>query len=278
MKRTRNIVVGVLSSLLSTAVVVLAQEDVPGSKDHPLLTRMPGFFISAYEQKDFDQTDFKSSKGDDIRVEGRTFHIEYEIEDGQKAPSEIQILRNYENAIQKIGGFKVFEVPEEVWLKVENSGQITWVYVWAHSEGESYELDIVEQDIMAQDVIADSASLARDISSTGHVSVYGIHFDFDKATVKRESDAILKEISKLLKQNSDLKLLIVGHTDNVGKISYNMELSRARAEAVVNVLVSKYGVAEDRLSPYGVGPLAPVASNETEEGRALNRRVELVKE
>lgn len=278
MKRTRNIVVGVLSGLLSTAVVVLAQEDVPGSKDHPLLTRMPGFFISAYEQKDFDQTDFKSSKGDDIRVEGRTIHIEYEIEDGKRAPSEIQILRNYENAIQKIGGFKVFEVPEEIWLKVETSGQKTWIYVWAHSEGESYELDIAEQDVMAQDVTADAASLARDISSTGHASVYGIHFDFDKANIKPESEPILKEISNFLKQNSGLEILIVGHTDNVGKINYNMKLSRARAEAVVNELVTKYGVAEDRLTPFGVGPLAPVASNETEEGRALNRRVELVKE
>ncbi len=278
MKRAGSSVVGVVTVLFLAAGPALAQKDVPGSKDHPLVTRMPGFYISSYEEKAFDQLDFKTANGDDIRVEGRTFHIEYEIEDEEKAPSELQILKNYENAIQKIGGSTVFEVPEEAWLKIEKGGRINWVYVWAHSEGESYELDIVEQEAMAQEVTANAESLAREIASTGHVSVYGIHFDFDKADVKPESDPTLKEISKLLSQNTNLKLLVVGHTDSVGKIDYNMNLSRARAEAVVTVLVTRYGVAEDRVTAYGVGPLAPVASNETDEGRALNRRVELVKE
>ena len=88
----------------------------------------------------------------------------------------------------------------------------------------------------------------------------------------------LKEITKLLKQDPNLNLYVVGHTDNVGKIDYNMQLSSARAEAVVKALITKYGVSRSRLDPHGVGPLAPVASNETEDGRALNRRVELVKE
>ena len=278
MKKAATIIVGVAFGLLLAAVPALGQEDVPGSTDHPLLSRMPGFFISDYDEKDFDQADFKSSKGDDIQINGRKFHIEYDIKDGEKAPSEIQIIRNYENAIEKIDGSTVFEVPEETWLKVEKEGQITWVYVWAHSEGESYELDIVEQEAMEQDVTANAESLARAISSNGHVSVYGIRFDFDKAIVKPESDSILKEISKLLEQDPHLKLFVVGHTDSVGKIDYNMKLSRARAEAVVRVLVTKFGAAEDRLSPHGVGPLAPVATNQTEEGRALNRRVELVQE
>jgi len=131
---------------------------------------------------------------------------------------------------------------------------------------------------MVQEVVADAQSLARDISSTGHASVYGIHFDFNKATVKSESEPTLKEIAKLLKQEPNLKLYVVGHTDNVGEITYNMKLSLARAEIVVKALLEKYGVAQNQLKPYGVGPLAPVASNETEEGRTLNRRVELVKE
>jgi len=278
MKPAATIIVGVVFGLLLTAVPALAQEDVPGSTDHTLLSRMPGFFISDYDEKDFDQADFKSSKGDDIQINGRKFHIEYDIKDGEKAPSEIQIIRNYENAIEKIGGSTVFKVPEETWLTVEKEGKITWVYVWAHSEGESYELDIIEQEAMEQDVTANAESLAREIASTGHVSVYGIHFDFDKAEVKPESDPTLREISKLLGQDSHLKLFVVGHTDGVGEIDYNMKLSRGRAEAVVRVLVTKFGVSKDRLNPYGVGPLAPVASNQTEEGRALNRRVELVQE
>ena len=131
---------------------------------------------------------------------------------------------------------------------------------------------------MVQEVVADAKSLAQDIRTTGHASVYGIHFDFNKATVKPESEQTLKEISKLLKQDPKLNLHVVGHTDNVGKIAYNMKLSQTRAEAVVKALVTKHGVSPNRLKSYGVGPLAPVASNETEEGRALTRRVELVKE
>ena len=131
---------------------------------------------------------------------------------------------------------------------------------------------------MAQEVVADAESLANDISSSGHASVYGIQFDFNKATIKSESEPTLKEIAKLLEQNPKLNLYVVGHTDSVGQIDYNMQLSDARAEAVVRALTTKYGVSQNRLDPHGVGPLAPVASNESEAGRALNRRVELVKE
>jgi len=140
-----------------------------------------------------------------------------------------------------------------------------------------YELTIIEKKAMVQEVVADAKSLAQDIRTTGHASVYGIHFDFNKATVKQESEPTLKEIAKLLKQDPKLNLYVVGHTDSVGKIAYNMKLSQTRAEAVVKALVTKHGVSPNRLKPYGVGPLAPVASNETEEGKALNRRVELVK-
>jgi len=267
-----------LFSLLLAPVLSVAQEDVPGSKDHPLLTRMPNFYISGYEYKEFDKADFKNDKGEDIKLEGHIYHIEYEIKKEKKTPSELQVLRNYENAIKKIGGSMVYEAPGEAWLKVERGGKITWIYVYAHCDGGCYELTIVEKKAMVQEVIADAKSLARDISSTGHASVYGIHFDFNKATVKPESEPTLKEIAKLLKQNAKLNLYVVGHTDSVGKISYNMKLSQTRAEAVVKALVTKYGVSPNRLSPYGVGPLAPVSSNKTEEGRALNRRVELVKE
>jgi len=278
MKKKAFVILGLCSfALLVAPVLSVAQEDVTDSKDHPLLTRMPNFYISDYEYKEFDKADFKDDKGEDIKVEGHIFDIFYQIKEGKKAPGKVQVLRNYENAIRKIGGSTVYEAKKEAWLKVEKSGKTTWIYVDARTAGE-YELKIVEKKAMAQEVVADAKSLARDISSTGHASVYGIHFDFNKATVKPESEPTLKEIAKLLKQNPKLNLYVVGHTDSVGKIDYNMQLSNARAKAVVKALITKYGVAPNRLSSYGVGPLAPVASNETDEGRALNRRVELVKE
>jgi OOP family OmpA-OmpF porin len=262
--------------LLTAPILSVAQEDLQGSKDHPLLTRMPDFYISDYEYREFDTADFKDDKGEDIKVEGHIYDIFYEIKEGKKSPGKVQVLRNYENAIKKIEGSIIYEAGEEAWLKVRKAGKITWIYVDARTEGE-YELLIVEKEAMEQEVTADAESLAADIRSTGHASVYGIHFDSDKATIKPESEPTLKEIAKLLKENPGLSLYVVGHTDSVGKIDYNMRLSNIRAEAVVKSLVENYGISQNRLDAHGVGPLAPAASNETEEGRALNRRVELVK-
>ena len=127
-------------------------------------------------------------------------------------------------------------------------------------------------------VTIDAAAMAKDISSTGHVALYGIYFDTDKADLKPESQPTLREIATLLKQDSSLKLYIVGHTDNVGGFEYNGGLSERRAAAVVRELTARHGIAGSRLKPAGVGMLSPVAPNDREEGRAKNRRVELVKQ
>ncbi|OGW39683.1 MAG: hypothetical protein A2Y97_13755 [Nitrospirae bacterium RBG_13_39_12] len=108
--------------------------------------------------------------------------------------------------------------------------------------------------------------------------MYGIYFDTGQSVIKPESEAAMSEIAKLLKKEAGMKVNVVGHTDNVGGIDSNMKLSQARADAVVQALVGKYGIGANRLKAYGVGPLAPVASNDTEEGKAKNRRVELVKQ
>ena len=140
-------------------------------------------------------------------------------------------------------------------------------------------LEIVETKPLETGLIkVDASSLAKELANTGRVALYSIYFDFGKADLKPESRATLQEIARLLKANPDLKLYVVGHTDNVGSLEINLELSRRRAEAVVKALVAQFGIDPQRLKPYGIGPLAPVASNDTEEGRAKNRRVELVKQ
>jgi len=141
------------------------------------------------------------------------------------------------------------------------------------------QLDIIETKPMETGLVKVNAeAMAKDIELTGHVSIYGIFFDTGKADVKPQSEEALVEIAKLLGQNAALTLYVVGHTDNVGILSSNMELSQRRAEAVLAVLVSKYGIGTDRLHAAGVGPLSPIAANKVEEGRAKNRRVELVKQ
>jgi outer membrane protein OmpA-like peptidoglycan-associated protein len=130
---------------------------------------------------------------------------------------------------------------------------------------------------MEDDLISVNAdAILKGIKATGKFVIYGIHFDFDKADVKPESGPTLTEISKMLKSDPSLNLYIVGHTDMNGKFDYNLDLAKRRATSVVKELTGKYGIASSRLTPDGVGPLAPVSTNETEEGRKKNRRVELV--
>lgn len=139
------------------------------------------------------------------------------------------------------------------------------------------QVDIVEDGAMDQRMVVVSAEkMASSIETTGSIALYGIFFDFDKADLKPESLPTLEQMAKLLRDVPDLKLHIVGHTDNVGGLEYNQKLSLTRAESVTKELVVRYAIAPDRLRAAGVGPLSPVASNRTEEGRAKNRRVELV--
>jgi outer membrane protein OmpA-like peptidoglycan-associated protein len=138
-------------------------------------------------------------------------------------------------------------------------------------------VDVVEAKAREQKMVTIQAEeMAKAIGSTGRVALYGIYFDFNKAEVKPESDPTLEQIGKLMKDNASIKLLVVGHTDNAGSFGSNMDLSKRRATAVVDVLTGRHRVGKDRLSPVGVSFASPIASNKTEEGRAKNRRVELV--
>jgi OmpA-OmpF porin, OOP family len=138
-------------------------------------------------------------------------------------------------------------------------------------------VDIIEVRPMQQNMVVVKADeMSKAITLTGRVALYGIFFDTDQATIKPESRATLGEIAALLKQEPNLALHVVGHTDNVGAFAHNLDLSRWRADAVKGALTSEFGIAAGRLTSNGVACLAPVAANTTEEGRAKNRRVELV--
>jgi len=165
------------------------------------------------------------------------------------------------------------------------------VFVGAHQGGtfgdvsESLEgragvlTEVVEPRPMEQRITTVSAAeISSTLAAQGRVSFYGIHFDFDKAEIKPESEKQLTEMAKYLKTNPDVRTFVLGHTDNKGKVDYNLALSQRRAEAVAKALVSRHGVDARRIVARGLGPLAPVASNRTEDGQAKNRRVELVEQ
>ena len=259
-------------------------QDKPGSKDHPLFTRMPGYYIELYQTSDFDSEKFRVLEPGqpikDVVVEGKKTVIRYRLTKGQPVPSTLEVVRNYTNAAAAAGGKLTWENSHDpgnryaTW-KFTKPGQEIWAVLHCGS-GNFYELRIVEKGEIKQQVTAEV--LGRDLTDAGHTAVYGILFDTGKAEIKPESAGVLAEIAGLLQAKPALRLYVVGHTDNVGALDMNMKLSQARAEAVVNALSTKHGIAGTRLKAFGNGPMAPVASNAGEEGRSKNRRVELVEQ
>lgn len=120
--------------------------------------------------------------------------------------------------------------------------------------------------------------LEKQLTKEKRAVTYGIYFDFNKDTLKPESEPVLKEIAQAMTDNPDWKLTVEGHTDNIGGNPYNLDLSKRRAAAVKQALVSQYNIAADRLLTGGFGASRPIETNDTLEGRARNRRVELVRQ
>lgn len=274
----KRIITGFILSFLAISFIIssplIAQEDSEGCQDHPLLSRMKNFYITSCEKFEYDSAEFYDAEDNEYIIEGRKWIISYSLKEGFPPPGQLKVMRNYINAIKKIGGTILYD--KGVYMKVSRGGTEYWIYLWVNDDGSSYELTIVEKSEMEQEVVADPEALANDISTLGHVSVYGIYFDVDSDTIKPESEPTLQAIAKMLKDNPTLKVYVVGHTDMTGSLEHNLDLSLRRAKAVIKALVTQYQIEPDRLKAQGVGPLAPVSTNRTEEGKKLNRRVELV--
>lgn len=261
----------------------LAEEDTPsGSRDHPLLNRMPGFFINGYSVKDFDAFDFPIGHelGDEKKqaVEGKTFEITYNKQPETPDVTMLQILRNYETALRKANATIVAKSRYDssssynfMTAKLVKPDSEIWVLLTG--TGDNYTLNIVEKKAMEQVIQANEMYSA--IAKDGFIAL-DIHFDTGKATIRSESQAIVEQIGKLLRDHSALKVSVEGHTDNVGTPAANKKLSQDRAAAVM-AAVGRLGIPVARMSATGWGQEKPVADNRTEEGRAKNRRVEIVR-
>ncbi len=321
----KNCLMLVLASIVLTSPLALAQ-DMPGSEDHPVITRFPGSVITWYDKQNFEPysiavgpvTGYRTID-DWLEVEGRITRINYKLQ-GER--SFYEVYANYLTAVKK-AGFEILtqgydkkssargKVGQRGFLGVHYGknaippGKSTVLQGSSTSGGSGYfaarldrpqgsvfvvvgvtqyrqdeivtVADIIEQKAMEDNLISvDADAMSKDIDIYGKVALYGIFFGHDKATIKPESLPALKEIVSLLKKRPKLRLYVVGHTDRVGTLEYNMKLSKDRAEAVATELTKKHGIAVARLLAQGVGPLVPVASNRDDTGRAKNRRVELV--
>jgi hypothetical protein len=255
----------VASSCGGLSAALAADGDVPGSKDYPGIGRFAGSIITGYEVKDFDAVrlqaaPFADGKPTDARkIEGRVTRIGYRVPG--PGPSMLEVARNFETQLAKAG----FE--QLVACQTDECGGIPftesidvlpipmmWVdgfdcrYYAARKPGdggETFATVLVSknnEDIYAQLVVAvvgamenkmiDAAAMAKGLGETGHIALYGIYFDTDKAVIKPESKPTLDEIAKLLSGQPELSVFIVGHTDNQGAYDYNLDLSRKRAAAV----------------------------------------------
>ncbi len=269
--------------LVSPLLKVQVQAQESEYKDTPWFSGMPNFYIYAAEDVEFGSYNFFNGKNC-TTVEGKKLKRTYSLKEDAQKSSVIQIIRNYSNAIKSMGGTVIYEgMPQNaecaennginmVVGKAVKDGNELWIEAVTLG-GDDFYLTIVLKELMKQDVTA--SNMFEALNRDGHIALY-INFDTGKSVVKPESQSIIEQIVQMMKSNPDLKVGVEGHTDNVGSAASNKTLSEGRAKSVVSAIVSQ-GIAAERLSPAGYGQDKPIADNNTEEGRAKNRRVELVK-
>ena len=274
----KNLLLFVTTILFVVNTMAQAQ-DADGCKDHPMFNRMPDFLIGQCTENfaSLDVIIGKESKSQ--AEEGTRTHLDYAFntESQHKYPSWLQVTRNYENAIFKLGGKKIYGDAGFATYKLSKDGKETWIMLTFNSgsdlQVEQYYLDVLEKEPMKQDISGND--IYKALNTTGSIALY-INFETGKSDIKPESQNIIDQVAGMLKENSGLKISIEGHTDNVGSMASNKTLSENRAKSVMNALVAK-GIDKSRLSAKGWGQEKPLMPNTTDEGKAKNRRVEIVK-
>lgn len=250
------------------------EEDAEGCSDSKMLTRMRGCTIVECSRKEYDAAELIVADDQKSQsVEGEIEIVQYNC---PSSVSMLMIARNAENALKAQGFTTVFSGPAvNNWPTATLRKGANWVSVETN-ENPGYKQTVVRGKEMEQQMVANAEAMEAEITSSGQCSIYGILFDTGKATIQPSSKTCLDEVAKLLKKNAAWKMTIEGHTDNIGAKETNMKLSQQRAEAVRAWLVA-HGIDGGRLLARGLGDSKPVSDNTSEDGRAKNRRVALVK-
>lgn len=344
------------SAGLSYADATIPNADISGASDRPIIKRYEGSLIISYDSHAYAELQIPLSPLKPSPIQGerdarnnRVYHAErtqdvdgtltrlvYLIPENR---SPLEVVRNYQDEIEALGGHVEFECKAEqcggaanraaygggdkmsltqqffydsdlkdaphsngscaltssindqhyLAAQIPQAGSDGWVIV------QSFQLDagtyckalngraiaivqVLEPKAREKKMVVVAADeMAKAIDHDGSISLYGIYFDTAKAELKPDSKPTLTEIAVLLENQPALSVLVVGHTDNQGSHDYNLDLSSKRANAVKAALVSKYGIEDRRLMAAGAGMMAPIATNDSEDGRAKNRRVVLVK-
>jgi OOP family OmpA-OmpF porin len=307
----------VIFLIFQSKTIAQRETDIEGGKDYSLISRFKGSVIEFYDHKSFDEYTFLLgfNEGNEhhktLDIEGEVTRIQYSLTGDH---SVFEVFRNYENALKESNFSIVFtwsdkeEYPPSDFWPVIYYGQMNKLrsdrinpmprpeYRYLVSDGKYQDnniyvvlficsiddwilttMDVIEEKPMETGLVT-AAAIEKGLNISGHTVLEGIFFDTGEATIKTESGNALKNIAGYLKSNPDKKFFIVGHTDNTGDFTGNMTLSEGRAKAVMNELIAKYEVVADQLEAHGVSSLSPVASNSSDEGKAKNRRVEIVEQ
>src|SRR6056297_2227288 len=177
------------------------EQDIPGSKNHPLLGRMDNYVIDEYAEYDYVSHELHDEKDNEYIIEGHKWIIGYTLKEGYEPPGQLKVRKNYINAVKGIGGKILWD--RGVYMMVTLEEKEIWIDLWVDDDGSDYRLTMVEKTVMEQEVEADPEALSEDLKTKGHVAIYGIYFDYDRATIRSESEPALKAISEIMAQNRD---------------------------------------------------------------------------
>jgi outer membrane protein OmpA-like peptidoglycan-associated protein len=217
--------------------------------------------------RDLDTLTVHTSDGDKV-LAGSVFDVGYELEDQNQIPTSLAVQRNFVAALQKLGAELVTDPKDATQAvlhqKIVNGGEVWYIYQQAGGNSGA---------VGAYSLVTLQVG-APPLPKKCKIEIYGINFDFDKATLRDDSEPMLNQVLALFQVDPKLAGEIGGHTDNVGKPAYNATLSGQRAEAVKAWLVA-HGIEAARLTTRGYGDSSPLVANDTDENRAKNRRVEL---
>lgn len=279
-----------LSFFLTTAITLFwfssnAQQNAQGTSDCKYFSRIPSYFIDFDNLSEFDYFMFWDGN-QFVEMEGYLHIIHYQLKEGRKPTAEFDILNQYEQLATQKGGKLMYKgiypdaaIDDEdafksaTFILPQKANKQIWMQIVAYNKGKEYELSLMEGHVIDNTPTTDE--LTSDFEKNGHLVLY-INFDSGKSKVQESSMPLIGHVAEILKRFPHWNVVIEGHTDDVGKADRNIILSEERAFAVRRELI-KFGIEGTRISAIGYGETKPVANNNTEVGKAQNRRVVLVR-
>ena len=293
--------------IITLVLVIFPSNAEEKEQGHRLVTSYEGSKLLRKTVQEFDEyqafmgIDTIGNKPMGLKLSGKVTKLYFSH---PKKRSILEVFKNYQIALEQNGATLLYQCDQKNYecaknyagptlqkfsginsisnllgryllARIEKSNQTAYVAV---AVGEQFsDVHVIEiTDMEKGKVTLDANALGNGIDANGYVIVNGLYFDTDKASVQPDSSAAILQVAELLKARPELSIYIVGHTDMAGDFEHNMQLSQDRANSIMQILANEHKIDQTRMEAKGLGPLSPQASNQSAEGRSLNRRVVIV--